>query len=159
MGLVVNTITIFLSVLTALLRRNFARAFVLWALAVPVYWYVMPPVSCGGCMPGIRFRRCDSGLRYQAALKSDLKNLASMQEIHFSEHGQYTSDPVALGFTHSDGVEVTIVAAADRWAATTHHVAVGDRIQCGIRVGERFYESGLMAGEEGALLCSVERER
>ena len=45
---------------------------------------------------------------YYAASKSDLKDLASRQEIYYSEHLTYSADPQELAFTNSDGVIVDI---------------------------------------------------
>mgnify|MGYP002066255616 CR=1 FL=1 len=43
---------------------------------------------------------------YFAAMKSDLKNLASQQEIYYSDAYAYTSSAADLAFTNSDGVVV-----------------------------------------------------
>src|SRR5690606_34194848 len=49
---------------------------------------------------------------YFAAMKSDLKNLASQQEIYYSDTYEYTSDQDDLGFVASSGVTVVIAANA-----------------------------------------------
>ena len=54
----------------------------------------------------------------EAALKSDLRNLASVQEQHLEEHKEYTNDLTVLRYTSSDGVTVRLEADADSWAAT-----------------------------------------
>ena len=54
----------------------------------------------------------------EAALKSDLKYLARVQEQHLEEHKEYTNDLTALRYTSSDGVTVRLEANADSWAAT-----------------------------------------
>ena len=41
-------------------------------------------------------------------MKSDLKNLASQQEIYYSDYYTYTSNTTQLGFVDSEGVTVTI---------------------------------------------------
>ena len=41
---------------------------------------------------------------YFAAMKSDLKNLASQQEIYYSDEYTYTADTTDLGFVESDAV-------------------------------------------------------
>ena len=62
---------------------------------------------------------------YFAAMKSDLKNLASQQEIYYSDEYAYTTTAVDLGFVSSSGVTVDIDgAAADGWSATAEHAAL-----------------------------------
>src|SRR5688572_7766679 len=41
---------------------------------------------------------------YFAAMKSDLKNLASQQEIYYADHYTYTTSATNLGFVSSEGV-------------------------------------------------------
>jgi len=72
---------------------------------------------------------------YYAALKSALKNLASQEEIYFSEHGTYTDNTVSLVFISSQGVTVTITASTDGWAATATHVALPSAYGCAIYHG------------------------
>jgi len=53
---------------------------------------------------------------------SDLKNLASQQEIYYSDHYRYSKDFVALTFVTSRQVQVEIVTATGNgWAARTTH--------------------------------------
>ena len=47
---------------------------------------------------------------YFAAMKSDLKNLASQQEIYYSDEYTYSSVTTNLGFVQSDAVHVSIGA-------------------------------------------------
>ena len=62
---------------------------------------------------------------YFAAMKSDLKNLASQQEIYYSDEYAYTATATLLGFVSSDGVTVAIPqATVDGWAATAVHAAM-----------------------------------
>src|SRR6478736_3416588 len=49
---------------------------------------------------------------YFAAMKSDLKNLASQQEIYYADKYAYTSDATTLTFVASEGVTVGIAASA-----------------------------------------------
>jgi hypothetical protein len=53
-------------------------------------WYQNPvPCTC------IRLPlvRCESALPWRAMVRSDLRNLASQQEIHRMDHGRYSADP------------------------------------------------------------------
>lgn len=57
-----------------------------------------------------------------AALKSDLRNLATAEEGYLFESGSYTIDKVPLKFTASPGVTVDIVmASASGWSAMATH--------------------------------------
>lgn len=62
---------------------------------------------------------------YYAASKSDLKDLASQQEIYYSEHLTYSTDPQELAFTNSDGVivDIRLHDASKAWSASASHVA------------------------------------
>jgi hypothetical protein len=72
---------------------------------------------------------------YQAAMRSDLRNLVTAQEVHYADHATYTTSFAALNYTASTGVTVQILeATATGWSGTaTHERAPGAR--CGIYVG------------------------
>ncbi|MEX2110968.1 MAG: prepilin-type N-terminal cleavage/methylation domain-containing protein [Gemmatimonadaceae bacterium] len=58
---------------------------------------------------------------YIAAMKSDLRNLATYEESYAADNaGSYTASQAALGFTPSTGVTVTITAGPP-WSATAVH--------------------------------------
>lgn len=57
-----------------------------------------------------------------AALKSDLRTLATAQEAYFYEHSVYADDASRLNLQSSPGVVVTIVSAtAAGWGARVTH--------------------------------------
>ncbi len=57
-----------------------------------------------------------------AALRSDLRNLASAQEAYFYEHAAYADAVGRLKMNSSPGVILTIVSAtASGWSATVTH--------------------------------------
>jgi len=57
-----------------------------------------------------------------AALKSDLRNLATAEEGYLFEAGSYTIDKVPLKYSASPGVTVDIVmASASGWSAMATH--------------------------------------
>lgn len=57
-----------------------------------------------------------------AALRADLRNLASAQEAYFTEHMTYTSDASRLNYTTSQGVVLTIISATTGgWSARATH--------------------------------------
>ncbi len=73
---------------------------------------------------------------YFAAMKSDLKNLASQQEIYYSDNYSYSSSTNALGFVNSDGVIVSIAnVSSSGWAASATHQALGTAEGCAIFYG------------------------
>jgi prepilin-type N-terminal cleavage/methylation domain-containing protein len=88
---------------------------------------------------------------YVAAMKSDLKNLASQQEIYYSDGNySYTTSVANLGFAQSEGVTVTIgVANATGWNATAAHG--GTTQQCGIYYGDAAAVAN--ASEAGQVGC------
>ena len=73
---------------------------------------------------------------YFAAMKSDLKNLASQQEIYYSDEYSYTNNTTSLGFVTSDGVTATILAATDGWSGTSTHAALAGTEGCSIYYGD-----------------------
>ena len=72
---------------------------------------------------------------YFAAMKSDLKNLASQQEIYYSDAYAYSTVVADLAFTNSDGVTVTIAASSSGWSGTATHAALGTAEGCSIYYG------------------------
>ena len=72
---------------------------------------------------------------YFAAMKSDLKNLASQQEIYYSDAYSYTTTTADLAFTNSDGVTVTITASTSGWTGTATHAALGTAEGCAMYYG------------------------
>ena len=61
---------------------------------------------------------------YFAAMKSDLKNLASQQEIYYADNYVYTNNETALGFVDSEAVTVTITATASGWNGAAVHTGL-----------------------------------
>ncbi len=72
---------------------------------------------------------------YFAAMKSDLKNLASQQEIYYSDEYSYTANVTSLGFVSSDGVAVTPTGTSTGWNATATHAALAATMGCAIYYG------------------------
>jgi type IV pilus assembly protein PilA len=64
------------------------------------------------------------GKAYAGTIKSDLKNLTSMQEGYFFTNETYTNSLAALNFAGTNGVTITIAEADGRgWSATATHPA------------------------------------
>jgi len=103
----------------------------------PAVLYALPAQPCG-CFR-TPFVRCSGGgraLAYRAAMKSDLKNLESQQEIYFSDHGAYSARVEDLAFVSSDGVHVTMHATDEGWAARATHDALGVLEGCAMYNGD-----------------------
>ncbi|MGE0160941.1 MAG: type IV pilin protein [Gemmatimonadales bacterium] len=59
---------------------------------------------------------------FMAAMKSDLRNLATQQDIYHNNNYTYSTVASDLGFVNSEGVLVTISEATGTgWAATASH--------------------------------------
>lgn len=94
----------------------------------------------------------DRALR--ASVVSDLRNLATQQEIHHERHGVYASDPATLGQRLTPGVEVTIVEAGPLgWAALGSHVRASGE-HCGIYVGAANPAIASPASSPGGVACT-----
>jgi len=93
---------------------------------------------------------------YFAAMKSDLKNLASQQEIYYSDYYAYTDVATDLGFVQSSGVTVTIQnTSATGWAASATHQALDPTTDgCGIYYGSATAPGGVATPTQpGEILC------
>ena len=93
---------------------------------------------------------------YFAAMKSDLKNLATQQEIYYSDHYLYTTNTTNLGFVSSEGVNVTIgVANNTGWSATATHDALATSEGCAIYYGDAAAPTApLTPSAGGELACT-----
>jgi prepilin-type N-terminal cleavage/methylation domain-containing protein len=72
---------------------------------------------------------------YFAAMKSDLKNLASQQEIYYADEYAYTTTTSLLSFTNSDRVTISSAATSSGWSASAIHAALGTTEGCLIYYG------------------------
>lgn len=92
---------------------------------------------------------------YIAAVTSDLKNMASQQEVYLSDHDQYASDFTQLEMTATAAVTVTI-NQNDRgvgWAATGTHTGLAGA-QCGIFYGTGSASNASPATLPGTVSCN-----
>lgn len=89
---------------------------------------------------------------YYAAMKSDLKNLASQQEIYYADNYTYTDNTDDLGFASSEGVTVAIGApTATGWSATAIHSGLDAASLCAIFAGDA--DPVAPATQAGAIEC------
>lgn len=89
---------------------------------------------------------------YLAAMKSDLRNLATAEENYFSEYMIYTTSTTSIQANISANVDVYIPHAdVQGWRATATHIAAPGRV-C-----ELYYGSGTggsTATSEGQVECN-----
>ncbi len=92
---------------------------------------------------------------YFAAMKSDLKNLASQQEIYYSDEYSYSTSEANLGFVESDGVNVAVgVGTTTGWSATATHDALTTSEGCGIYYGDAAAVALGSPGAPGEMGCT-----
>ena len=93
---------------------------------------------------------------YFAAMKSDLKNLASQQEIYYSDAYAYTTSEANLTFVRSQGVNMlTLVATTDGWSAAVTHSALGSAEGCAIYYGNGTAPTlPIKPGSVGEIACT-----
>ena len=90
---------------------------------------------------------------YFAAMKSDLKNLASQQEIYLSDEFAYASDVTDLDITLTAEIAITInESTGTGWAATGTHTGLAGA-QCGIYFGDAAASGASPATAPGTVTC------
>lgn len=92
---------------------------------------------------------------YRSSVISDLKNVASAQEIYHTNNYSYTTSLTDLAVTSgsSSGVFVTVNEAdVSGWAATATHSGVTTG-QCGIYYGDASASNGDPATTPGIVSC------
>ena len=91
---------------------------------------------------------------YFAAMKSDLKNLASQQEIYYADEYTYSNSSTNLGFVQSEAVHVGIAASVSGWSATATHEALTATTQgCAIYYGGGTGISAFGVTQAGEISC------
>ena len=92
---------------------------------------------------------------YFAVMKSDLKNLASQQEIYYADAYSYTSSDPGLQFTSSSGVTVASAATSSGWSASVIHAALGTTEGCVIFYGTAASPTGpTTSTAPGEVVCT-----
>jgi len=89
------------------------------------------------------------------AVQSDLRQVATYQELYHEKNLQYASTVADLAqFDPSPGVTVTLTAAtATGWAATATHAVINPR-QCGLFYGDAAAADAPPAQYLGAVACN-----
>jgi Tfp pilus assembly protein PilE len=94
---------------------------------------------------------------YIAAVTSDLKSLASQQEIYLSNTFSYAANTTALApdFTGTDNVTLTVnEATGTGWAATGTHTGLDTGVQCGLYFGSASSANAPPATVPGVVTCN-----
>jgi prepilin-type N-terminal cleavage/methylation domain-containing protein len=86
-----------------------------------------------------------------AALRSDLRNLATAQESYIYEHGAYAASRALLSYSESPGVTITIETASPQgWAARATHPS-SYPLTCALFIGS--VPAPVPASVEGVIAC------
>jgi type IV pilus assembly protein PilA len=90
---------------------------------------------------------------YRSSLMSDLKNLATQQEIYYNDSFSFSTNFTNLGFSQSEGVTVTVNEATNTgWSAQAVHAGVPSN-SCGVFHGSANPAGGVPATVEGVIAC------
>ena len=90
-----------------------------------------------------------------SAMKSDLKNLASQQEVYYNDSFSYAPTLADAQAVASDGIVITINEnSGTGWAATATHAALPAE-QCGLYHGDADPVGGSPAAEPGIVTCTM----
>ncbi len=91
---------------------------------------------------------------FVSTMKTDLKNLATYQEIHHNDVYAYSTSLSTLDMEPSNGVTITINEATGAgWAATAVHAGLGAE-HCGLYQGKPAETGGDPGVAEGVIACS-----
>jgi prepilin-type N-terminal cleavage/methylation domain-containing protein len=91
---------------------------------------------------------------YIAAVTSDLKNLASQQEIYLSDNYAYATVVSDLNLVVTDNVTLSVnEATGTGWAATGTHSGLAGA-QCGIFYGSASATNATPATTGGTVICN-----
>ncbi len=92
---------------------------------------------------------------FLSTLKSDLKNLATLQEIYHNTAFTFSTSLTTLDMFPSDGVTITInEGTGTGWAATATHAGIPTE-QCGIYQGDAAPAGGSPGPAEGVTACTL----
>ncbi len=92
---------------------------------------------------------------FVSTMKTDLKNLATYQEIHHNDAYTYSTSLSTLKMEPSNGVTITINEATGAgWAATAVHAGLAAAEHCGIYQGNAAVVGGDPGAAEGVIACT-----
>ena len=91
---------------------------------------------------------------FLSTMKTDLKNLATQQEIYHNSAFSFGNSLAIVGATVSDGVTITINEATGAgWAATASHAGLSAE-HCGLYQGNAAAAGGDPGTAEGVIACT-----
>ena len=91
---------------------------------------------------------------FVSTIRSDLKNLATFQEMHHNDSYTYSTSLSTLNYRPSSGVTITINEATGAgWAATAAHAGLTTD-HCGIYQGNAAVAGGDPGSAEGVIACT-----
>ena len=91
---------------------------------------------------------------FLSALKTDLKHLATQQEMYHNTQFSYAGTLALVGGFESDGVTITInEATGTGWAATAAHAGLTTQ-HCGMYQGNAAAAGGDPGLAEGVIACT-----
>ena len=91
---------------------------------------------------------------FVSTVTSDLKNLATSQEVHHNATYTYSTSLNTLNYQPSSGVTITInEATGTGWAATAAHAGLATD-HCGIYQGNAAVAGGDPSTAEGVIACT-----
>jgi len=91
---------------------------------------------------------------FVSSVRTDIRNLASQQEIYFSQNMEYAATTTALNMTVSEGIVITINESSNLgWAATAYHVGRPAE-SCGIYHGNAAAGGGAPASTKSIVECT-----
>ena len=90
-----------------------------------------------------------------SAMESDLQNLAALQAEHYRTQGSYSGNPSALGFTASDGMNLSLIATPTGWSASATHEEHPPEVGCAVYGGSASPpRSPISPAEPGVIECT-----
>jgi type IV pilus assembly protein PilA len=92
---------------------------------------------------------------YISAMKSDLRNLSTQQDVYHNGVYSYSTSLSVIGMVPSQGVTITInEASGSGWAATASHLGLGSE-HCGLYQGTAAAAGGDPGPAEGIIACTL----
>ena len=88
-------------------------------------------------------------------MKSDLQSLVALQAEYYRSRGSYSGNPSVLGFTASDGVNVSLIATPTGWSAAATHEGHPPEAGCAVYGGSASPpRSPISPAEPGVIECT-----
>ena len=92
---------------------------------------------------------------FLSTMKSDLKNMATQQEVYYGTTFSFSTSLADLGMAASEGVTITInEATGTGWAATAVHAGLSAE-HCGLYHGNAAPAGGDPGPAQGVVACTL----